>query len=174
MSQTREILEDGSLGARLTTLPKVYNDGRTKNAFLESTNINKIVQKAGIQGAIAHATKYDERVYGEFQGYDLLQAQQMIDKANVIFADAPAEIRKEFKGDAIAFAQYASDPANIGRLKELMPAIAEPESFFPNPVKRQDPSVPAPSNAEPGPVDESAVPPAASEAAPADAAVRTD
>lgn len=112
------------------------NTGRTKQAFKDATDINKILKKAQKTGSISHLAKYDQAVYGDFQGYDLLEAHQMIDRANQIFGELPSEVRSEFGGDAIAFAQWASDPLNIDRLGELLPAIAEPGSYFPNPVKR--------------------------------------
>ena len=111
-----------------------YNDGRTKQAFKDSTDINKILKKAQKAGGLAHALKYDAAVYGEFTGVDLLGAFEQCGRAQAIFADLPAEVRREFDQDAFKFAGYASDPANIGRLKELIPSIAEPEDFFAKPV----------------------------------------
>ncbi len=110
-------------------LEKVYDDGRTKQAFRDSTDINKIVKKAQKAGGLAHALKYDKAVYGEFTGIDLLGAFEQIGRAKAIFADLPAEVRSEFDQDACKFAGFASDPANIDRLQELIPAIAEPGEY---------------------------------------------
>ncbi len=118
----------------LVILDKDYSDGRTKQAFLDSTDINKIMKKAQKGAGVAHALKYDKAVYGEFTGVDLLGAFEQCGRAQAIFADLPAEVRREFGQDAFKFAGYASDPANIGRLKELIPSIAEPEDFFSTPV----------------------------------------
>ncbi len=123
--------------------PKVYDDGRTKQAFKDACDINKILKKAQKAGSLAHILKYPEAVYGEFSGIDLLSAYGMINRAKLIFDDLPSEVRKEFKGDALAFAGYASDPANVGRLSELIPAIAEPGQFFPNPLRRTEEPPPA-------------------------------
>ncbi len=120
-----------------------YSDGRTKQAFKDSCDINKILKKAQLAGGLSHALKYPEAVYGEFTGIDLLSAFGQIKRANAIFDDLPSEVRREFKGDALAFAGFASNPANIGRLQELLPAIAEPGSYFPNPAKRTEPPVAA-------------------------------
>ena len=114
---------------------KLYDDGRTKQSFKDSTDINKILKKAQISGGLAHALKYDERVYGEFTGVDLLGAFEQCNRAQAIFDDLPAEVRKEFDQDAFKFAGYASDPVNVFRLKELIPSIAEPDSFFERPLK---------------------------------------
>ncbi len=111
----------------------VYDDGRTKQSFADSTDINKIIKKAQISGGLSHALKYDAAVYGEFTGVDLLGAYNQVERAKQIFGELPSEVRNEFGGDAFKFAGFASDPANIGRLAELIPAIAEPARYFPKP-----------------------------------------
>ena len=94
--------------------------------------------KAGGTGvAVSALLKYPEAVYGDFDGeFDLLTAQGHIERANQIFADLPSEVRNEFDNNALAFVQFAGDPQNNERLRELLPAIAEPGPFFPNPVQR--------------------------------------
>lgn len=108
---------------------KVYEDGRTKQSFKDSTDINKIIKKAQVAGGLAHALKYPAPIYGEFTGIDLLGAYQQIGRAQTIFDDLPAEIRSEFKQDAFKFAAFASDPANNERLQELLPAIGQPGEY---------------------------------------------
>ena len=154
-----------------TSNPK-YEDGRTKQAFADSCDINKILKKAQKTGSIAHVQKYPAAVYADFHGYDLLEAYEMANRAKEIFADLPSEIRREFNGDAFSFAAFASDPTNAVRLSELLPAIAEPGRYFPNPVKRAGegageatPPADAPAAGDsPTPATE---PPAAAPAAPA-------
>jgi hypothetical protein len=122
---------------RTITGPKDYSDGRTKQAFKDSCDINKILKKAQKQGTLSHLLKYPEAVYGEFDGeMDLLTAHGRIERAQQIFDDLPSEIRSEFKGNALEYVKYVNDPANKGRLAELLPQIAEPGSFFPNPAQR--------------------------------------
>ncbi len=116
--------------------PRKYKDGRTKQAFKDSTDINKILKKAQKTGSLSHALKYTESSYGEFTGVDLLGAFEQINRAQAIFDDLPSEVRTEFGNDALKFAGYASDPANIGRLPELLPAIAAPGIQLPNPISR--------------------------------------
>ena len=131
-----------------------YDDGRTKQAFKDQTDINKMLKKAQTTGSLAHLQKYPEAVYGEFNGeFDLLTAHGMIDKANVIFADAPSEVRAEFDNDPLKFVQFCGDPANNDKLRELLPKIAEPGNFFPNPVQRGGQgagAATAPVDVEPG------------------------
>ena len=116
---------------------KVFKDAKTKQGFKDQCDINKILKKAEIQGGLSHVEKYPEAVYGEFDGtMDLLTARSRLDKANAIFQELPAEVRGEFGHDALKFVAFANQPENVGKLAELIPAIAEPGSYFPNPVKK--------------------------------------
>jgi hypothetical protein len=115
---------------------KKYDDGRTKQAFKDQCDINKIIKKHQINNAASHAVQYPPEAYAEFEGVDLLGAYEQIGRANEIFDALPSEVRSEFDNNALKFAAYASDPANINRLPELIPAIARPGAYFPNPVKR--------------------------------------
>lgn len=115
----------------------VFGPGRTKQGFKDQCDINKILKKAEKVGGLAHVQKYPEVVYGEFDGeMDLLTARARIDKAGEIFADLPAEVRKEFGNDPLRFVAFANDAVNKGKLGELIPKIAEPGKFFPNPVQQ--------------------------------------
>lgn len=135
----REMAKGGETRDELLALvdkPK-FEDGRTKQSFKDSCDINKMLKKAQQAGSLSHLLKYPEAVYGDFDGeFDLLTAQGHIERANKIFADLPSEVRNEFDNNALAFVQFAGDPQNNERLRELLPAIAEPGPFFPNPVQR--------------------------------------
>ncbi len=115
-----------------------YEDGRTKQAFKDATDVNKILARAQVQGGLSHALKYGEAEYGELANIDLLDAHKRITLAKEIFSELPSEVRKEFNHDALKYAAYASDPENVNRLKELIPRIAEPDRFFPSPVRRAE------------------------------------
>lgn len=117
---------------------KKYTDGLTKQAFKDSCDVNKILKRAAKAGSISHLQKYPAAEYGEFENYDLLEAHRRLKRANEIFEDLPAEVKREFDQDALAFAGFCSNPENRERLGELIPAIALPGQFFPNPVKRTD------------------------------------
>lgn len=134
-----ELAQGGETREELLALiePIEYTDGRTKQAFKDQCDINKMLAKAQQAGSISHLLKYPEAVYGEFDGeFSLLDAQERISRANEIFADLPSEVRNEFNNNPLAFVQFAGDPANNDKLDKLLPAIAEPGSYFPNPVQR--------------------------------------
>lgn len=120
-----------------TEKDKDYSDGRTKQAFKDSADINKLLNKAMKQGSISHLLKYPEATYGEFDGdFDLLTAHSKIERAREIFAELPSEVRSEFSNDPLAFVKFAANPVNNARLAEILPAIAEPGRYFPNPIQR--------------------------------------
>lgn len=114
----------------------VYDDGMTKQSFKDQCDINKILKKAQRTGSLAHVQKYPEAVYGEFTGVDLLGAHEQNERARAIFEDLPSEVRKDFNNNHFDFIAFASDPKNVGKLVEILPAIAEPGRYFPNPVQR--------------------------------------
>lgn len=116
---------------------KDYSDGRTKQAFKDQCDINKILKKAQQTGSITHLQKYPEMVYGEFDGeFDLLTAQNLLARGGEIFADLPSETRREFNNNPAEYLAFVNNPENRGRLKELLPELAKPGNFFPNPVAR--------------------------------------
>ncbi len=121
-----------------------YKDGRTKQSFKDSTDINKILKKAQKTGAISHLAKY-EGVYGDFASFDFTEAQLQIAKATTIFEELPSELRNEFQNDPGKFFEFANAPENIGKLSSLLPQIAEPGSYFPNvrPTAELPPDEPA-------------------------------
>ncbi len=109
---------------------KVYDDGRTKQSFKESTDINKILAKARRAGTLSHLQKYGGE-YGDFSDFDFLEAQNTLARAHNIFNELPGEIRREFGQNPTAFFKYASDPENADRLTKLLPELAKPGNQLP-------------------------------------------
>ena len=107
-----------------------YDDGLTKQSFKDSTDINKILHKAQRTGTISHINRYGA-MYGDFEAFDFLEAQNQLAKAREIFDALPSELRAEFDQDPSQFFAYANDPANASRLEEVLPEIAEPGRYFP-------------------------------------------
>lgn len=140
-----------------------YKDGRTKQSFKDQCDINKILKKAAVKGGLSHVQKYPEAVYGEFDPeLDLFVARDRIAQAERIFMDLPAEVRREFNNDAVAFIQYGKK-VGIQQLIDEIPTIAEPGDLFPNPVSRSVIADLPSAAATPAPSQEAA--PAASEVA---------
>ncbi len=102
-----------------------YSDGRTKQSFKNSTDINKILKRAQKTGTLSHLAKH-QGVYGDFAQFDFSEAQNTIARANSVFEDLPSEIRSEFDQSPRKFFEYVNDPDNSGRLGTLLPGLAEP------------------------------------------------
>ena len=123
--------------AALALVPPIeFGPGRTEQGHVDACDINKIVKKHQIRVARSHADLYPPEYYQDFEGLDLLGYYDIKARADEAFMALPAEVRSEFGNDSMQFAAFASDPANNGRLGELIPAIAEPGAYFPNPVQR--------------------------------------
>lgn len=102
-----------------------YKDGRTKQAFRESCDINKILARAARTGTISHMAKHQAE-YGDFAEFDFLEAQTTITRGQQIFDELPAEIKREFGQSPEAFFNYVNDPANADKLAERLPELAAP------------------------------------------------
>lgn len=107
----------------------VYNDSRTKQSFKDSTDINKILQKAQVAGTLSHLEQFGGE-YKSFQNFDFFEAQLQIARAQTIFERLPSEIRREFNNDPGKFFAYANDPENVDNLHKLMPELARPGRQF--------------------------------------------
>jgi len=103
----------------------VYDDGRTKQSFRDSADINKMLAKAMKTGAISHLEEYEAQ-YGDFEAFDFFEAQNTLAKANSIFAELPSELRQEFNQSPGQFFSFVNDPDNVGNLGKIFPELAEP------------------------------------------------
>ena len=117
-----------------------YGPGRTKQAFKDSCDINKILKKAWKTGAVSHLNRF-EPFYGDFADFDFKDAQNQLAKGREIFEHLPAELRREFATPE-AFFGYVNDPKNSGRLNELMPQLAAPgrQYIVPGQGRSQEPA----------------------------------
>ncbi len=134
--------------------PKLYNDGMTKQAFKDETDINRILNMANKTGAISHLNKY-EGMYGDFEEFDFLGAQLQIRKAGEIFEALPPELRREFQQSPKQFFEFVNDPANKDRLSEIFPELAKPGKYVPDLSNRTPPG----GSNDPDAVDPDAVVP---------------
>lgn len=139
--------------------PKDYSDGRTKQSFKDSTDINKILAKAQVQGSLSHLMKHGA-VYGDFQDVpDLLTAHQRIKAGQKIYEELPSELRREFP-DMFKFFEHvavkASTPEGLEALELELPDLARPG--------RQVPAVVRSAATEANPATRSAEPEAPAEA----------
>ncbi len=133
--------------------------GRTKQAFKDDADVNRILDKFRKTGTITHLNKFGAQ-YGDFADMpDLLQAHERLKAGHAIFGELPAEVRAEFAQDAGKFFAFVNDPANKDDLPRLLPAIAQRGRYdfdlSPRtpPGASRDPDAPEPGGAaDPPPV----------------------
>lgn len=119
-----------------------YSDGRTKQSFKDSTDINKILARAWREGSLSHLEKY-QGVYADFSDFDFLEAQNALVRGRQIFSELPSELRKEFNQNPAEFFEFVNNPENEGKLGDIFPELAKPG--------RQKASLNAPPVEPPGP-----------------------
>lgn len=111
--------------------PKKYEQGLTKQSFLPETSIDALLDKHARAGTLSHIQKYQGE-YGSFIGFDFETAQAQIARANTMFEQLPAEVRREFHNDPAAFIDFVNDPANKDDLATKLPALAKQGTQMPN------------------------------------------
>lgn len=111
----------------------VYEDdlpSMTRQEFAEECDINGIMKRYERTGMIPgnpnFVPQYLDLTVTPANLMDCMN--QMID-ADQAFMSLPATVRKEFDNDSMRFVEYASNPDNLGRMREwgLAPPEAPPE-----------------------------------------------
>ena len=116
-----------------------FDDGRTKQSFKDACDINKILKKAAKVGSLSHLEKHGAH-YGDYSDMpDLLEAQERLAAGQAVFRELPSAVRRDFGNDPSRFFAFVNNPANEGKLREILPALAEPGNQLPN-VRRSGPS----------------------------------
>lgn len=139
------------MGMQLYEKPdcQAAGDDRTVQSHKKECDINNIVEKAAKTGVVTHLAKYGP-TYGDATGPDYETALNLITNANSMFAELPAEVRREFHGDPRRFLDFVADPANQDDLAEKLPALAKPGTQLPDvaggkPAERAQPASTAPT-----------------------------
>ncbi len=110
---------------------KTYDDGRTKQCFKNECDIVKIMARAEKAGTISHLEKY-EGVYADYSDFDFFEQTSKLTRGNQIFAELPAEVRREFSQSPAEFFAYVNDRKNKQDLAEKLPALAAPGNQLPD------------------------------------------
>tara|TARA_A100001037_G_C15145631_1_gene636174 strand:- start:2431 stop:2895 length:465 start_codon:yes stop_codon:yes gene_type:complete len=122
-----------------------YDDGRTKQSFKDSCDINKILARFSGEQVAAHLSQFKNE-YGDFSEFDWHKSQLLLARGNEIFDALPPSVKREFGQQPSEFFNFVNDPKNQDRLAELLPELARPGLQLPD-VRGSTPpgaSVPAP------------------------------
>jgi len=94
-------------------------ESMTKQSFRDEVNVNNIMRKYRETGLLAHVNEHKGQ-YGDFiSAPDYHTAMSAVVKAQEMFEELPADVRKQFANDPELFLEYAQDPANAEGMREL-------------------------------------------------------
>lgn len=122
---------------------------RTKQSFQDECNINKIMLKYQMTGAISHVNNHGEQ-YGFATSDDFLTSQNIVIKAQAMFDDLPSSIRSRFSGNPEEFLEFVQNPENAEEMAQLglTNPPAEPDVVDvakPAPPTKTEPEIQLPS-----------------------------
>lgn len=92
--------------------------GRTRQEFVEESDINNIMARYLKTGTIDWVNKYDAQ-HLDCSGLDFQSAQDQIVQAKTMFAELPAQLRDTFQNDPVLFVDFCSDPANYAEMDAM-------------------------------------------------------
>lgn len=117
---------------------------RTRQEFADECDINNILRGYEKTGVISHIDPREPVYLDTTDVVDLQSAIEIVRVAEAAFMSLPAAVRREFDNDAVKWADFASDPANVEKMREW--GLAEPLAPEPAIVKVEvtNPATPAP------------------------------
>lgn len=112
------------------------DDGMTKQSMKAECDINNIVSRYRRTGSVSHIAKAKPE-FGFAPAVDLMAALETVRRADSMFSELPAVVRKRFDNDPAVFLDFVQNPANIEEMYTL--GLAE----------RKAPVPPAPGATDP-------------------------
>ncbi len=92
----------------------------TKQSFRDETEINNILAKYAKTGLVDHVNKFGSAQYGDMPNQaDFHEAMNLVTSAQAMFAELPAELRKDFGNDPAKFLEFVSDPESHDEMVEM-------------------------------------------------------
>lgn len=113
---------------------KCEDVSRTHQSFAEECDINTIVRRFNLTGALPDNVRVPQ--YADFEeSFDFHSAMNAIAMANESFDAMPAEVRARFHNDPGEFVDFCSIPDNIEEMRKLGLAVPKPDPIPDAPVK---------------------------------------
>ncbi len=105
---------------------------RTKQAFKEECDVNKIMQRFKKVCGAEYLSKYNAYAGGEFGDFsDVVDYRSAIDsvrQAEATFGALPSIVRRRFGNDPAEFLDFVQDPKNLDEMRSLGLANPKPLS----------------------------------------------
>ncbi len=100
-------------------------ESRTKQSFKNECDINNIMAKYQKIHTIEHVNERSGE-YGFASGFDLKEAMDQVQQAQIMFDELPSSIRTKFNNQPGEFLDFVQDEDNIPEMIELGLATADP------------------------------------------------
>lgn len=108
------------------SLKKFFEDvSLTKQSSKDDCDINNILAKYQRTGLLEFVNERQPQ-YADFSGFDFHGSMQVVAKANEMFSDLPATVRKRFNNEPSEFLAFVDDPNNFDEAVKL--GLAYPRS----------------------------------------------
>jgi len=91
---------------------------RTKQSMAAECDIKFIMAQYHRTGLVTHVAKH-KGSYGEFEPVDFHDAMTVVKRAEEMFEELPALVRKRFQNDPGEFLDFCNDPANREEMRGL-------------------------------------------------------
>lgn len=92
--------------------------GLTKQSHKDACDINQIMHRYIRLGNIDHVNQYAPQ-YGFATSLDFQAAVELVETADNMFSDLPAETRAYFYNDPANFLEFVQNPENAEKIREL-------------------------------------------------------
>lgn len=114
-------------GKPIVTSPVVVSGkSRTKQAFKEQTDINKIIARFNKTGMITHLNR-KAPFYGDVSGFvDYQDALEKVAAAQELFRGMSSEVRERFDNDPAKMVAFLNNPSNLDEAIKLGMAVKRP------------------------------------------------
>lgn len=121
----------------------------TQQHSKDEVDINKIMARYIKTGVIDHVAKYQGQ-YTDNNETDYHTSQNILIKADAMFAELPATVRKNFDNDPASFLQFVSNEENHSKLQEMGLTNTPPSPLSDNTPATDLPVKPTKAKAAPG------------------------
>jgi len=118
-------------GDRSAVRQHIGETTRVQQNLHAETDINRIMAKYQKTGLLTHVNTYAGE-YGDFSGVpDYKTGLERVQAAEEMFMSLPAKIRDRFNNDPAKFIDFATNPDNVGDMRDMglappLPAAPEP------------------------------------------------
>jgi phage internal scaffolding protein len=106
-------------GERERVKTEIKGESLTQQHFAHEADVRNIIKQYDRTGLIANVQKGVAQ-YGDYSEVnEYREALDLVNEANGMFAELPAELRQMFQNDAGTFLEFATNPENENKMIEL-------------------------------------------------------